>query len=83
MRELIISDYDGGCEFTALIINDNKIEKRIHSQYLLEAYGLYDDEWHWFTPKLINKENKKIQQFDRIIYCEDGCINVYWKGKSY
>ena len=81
MKELIISIYDSAYGFTTKILNDNKIEKVFYDESSLVEFGLYDNEWHWFDGKLINPNNEKIKQFDRIIVCEDGGIDIYIDGK--
>lgn len=82
-KELVISIYDSSWGFKTVILNDNEIEKIVIHKSDLAEYNLYDKEWHWFDEKLINKENDKIKEFDRIIVCEDGGVDIYWKGKDY
>ncbi len=78
MKQLIISDYDSSCEFTYVII-DNGIEiKRGGNPKDVSKYGLYDEDWCMFNGTGIDfKENKSLQDFDMIIVCEDGCIDIY------
>jgi len=80
-RILIISVYDMGCDFKAIILKDNKIERTINRQYELEEFGLYDHEYCWFDGDLITPDNEKIKQFDKIIVCVDGNIEIYINGK--
>ena len=80
MKELIISIYGSIC-FTAKVINGNKVEKILIHESDMDEFGLYDEEWHWFNEELINPDNEKIKQFDRIIVCEDGGIEVFCNGK--
>lgn len=80
MKELIISIYGSSC-FTAKVINGNQVEEVYYDESELTKFGLYDEEWHWFNEELINPDNEKIKQFDRIIVCEDGGIEVFCNGK--
>lgn len=83
MKELIISNYDSACNFT-FVVCENGIEiERSHNEYDLNKYGLYESEYLWFEEDLIDKKNEKLQQFDRIIVCEDGSINLYIKDVNY
>ncbi len=79
MRELIISDYDSSCGFTAKILDDNKVERTIEDPEEMIEFGLYDVEWGLFSESSINTNNDRIKQFDRIIVCQDGDINIYNK----
>ena len=81
MKELIISSYDSGFGFTAKVINGNQIEEVYNHESELIIFGLYDEEWHWFNEELISPDNEKIKQFDRIIVCEDGGVEVFCDGK--
>lgn len=39
-----------------------------------------DEEWLWFDEKAINfDKNPLIQEFDMIIYCDNGSISIYKK----
>ncbi len=80
-RILIISIYDMGCSFKAIILKDNKIEKTIRHQYELKEFGLYNQEYCLFDGDLITTDNEKIKQFDKIIVCVDGEIEIYINGK--
>lgn len=82
MRQLIISDYDSATNFTWVII-DNIVEVvRGFKPIQLAKFGLYDKEWMWFDEKLIDfNKNKSIQDFDMIIVCEDGGINIHKNSK--
>lgn len=80
-RILIISIYDMGCNFKAVILKDNQIERTINRQYELNEFGLYDQEYCWFDGDLITPNNEKIKQFDKIIVCVDGTIEIYINGK--
>ena len=81
MRELIISIYDSGYGFTAKVINGNQVEEVYCDESELTKFGLYDEEWHWFNEDLINPDNENIKQFDKIIVCEDGGIDIFCNGK--
>lgn len=82
MKQLIISNYDSATNFTWVII-DNSVEiARGHKPIQLAKFGLYDEEWHWFDEKLINfDKNNSIQEFNMVIVCEDGGINIYKNNK--
>jgi len=80
---LIISKYDGGWCFTYSVLENGIENDRGREERDLEKFGLYDKEWNWFDEKYINKDNKEIQQFDLIIFCDDGGIEYYKKGKNY
>ena len=83
MKQLIISNYDGGCCFTYVVMENGKEIERSQEQKDLKKYGLYDEEWHWFDEKLITDPlNTKIKDFDMIIFCEDGCIETYKPRKE-
>ncbi len=79
-KELIISIYDGGWgDFTAVVLNENKIEeisKDMESS--LAKFGLY----HRGDNVEVSITNEKVKQFDRIVVCEDGRIEVYVDGKK-
>ena len=83
MKQLIISNYDSECEFTWVVMdNGNEIE-RGHNGKELKKYGLYDEEWLWFDEKMMHfDKNPLIQEFDMIIYCDNGSIRIYKKDKS-
>lgn len=84
MRELIISNYDCGCEFKAVVIIDNQPEiVTAHRDRDMQEYDLYDLNSSWFDTSRISKENQSIQSFDRVVYCSNGGIQVFWKGKDY
>ena len=83
MKQLIISDYDMECSFEFSILIDGKEIDKSNESYYLKDFDLYDFENRWFSEKLINKDNKKIQSFKEIICCIDGTITIYYKGKDY
>ena len=75
MRQLIISDYDCCTDFTFIILEDGKEIKR-GKENELEAYGLLEDGM--FDTDLIKSSNKLIKQFDTIVVCENGTIQVIY-----
>lgn len=78
MKQLIISNYDSECDFSYVVIGNLTEVERGNRSSQLSKYGLYDDEYCWFDRSLIDfKNNEKIQEFDMIIVCEDGFIQVY------
>ncbi len=83
MKELIMSIYDSGFTFTCGVVEDNVEIERLTGEKQLSKFGLWDQEWHWFAHELINKNNKLIQDFDKIIICEDGDLVIYRKGEHY
>ncbi len=80
MKQLIISNYDSECGFTWVVIdNGNKIE-RGHNGRELEKYGLYDEEWLMLDEEMMHFDKTPlIQEFDMIIYCDNGSISIYKK----
>lgn len=83
MKQLILSFYDGIVGFSYVVLeNGEEIERSVFEKDL-EKYNLYDNEWGWSDKSLVNKENEKIKQFDEIIVCEDGGIEIYKKGEDY
>lgn len=83
MKQLIISDYNCETNFTYVIIDDGKEIKRGLQAKTLKKYGLYDEEWLMFDRFAIDfDENKALQEFDMIILCEDGCIDIYRKREE-
>ena len=83
MKQLIISNYDSATNFTWVVIENGIEVARGHESSELKRYTLYDEEWHWFDENLINFDtNELIQEFDMIIYCEDGTIQVHKNDKS-
>lgn len=78
MKYLIISNYDCEYDFTYVVIDNSLEVERGTSSEQLRKYGLYDAEWHWFDTDLIDfNKNEKIQEFDMIIFCNDGSIKIY------
>lgn len=78
MKQLIISNYDSECDFSFVIIDNLTEIERGNNSKQLRKYDLYNDEWHWFDDILIDFDNnKKIQEFDMIIVCDNGFIKVY------
>ena len=81
MKQLIISNYDSETNFTWIII-DNGVEvaRGGYKSNELKKYGLYDEEWLWFDEKMMHfDKNPLIQEFDMIIYCDNGSIRIYKK----
>lgn len=83
MKTLLISTYDMECNFTTVVLNDGVVIEAFEESKELSKYNLYDNEDHWFTPKFINKFNTRLREFDNIILCEDGEIDIYYKNKDY
>ena len=83
MKELIISNYDSGTRFKAVIINNCIVEREIYTEQEMKYFGLLDTDYIFSTERNINKNNETIQQFDRIICCYDGDLNIYAKGVDY
>lgn len=81
MKQLIISDYDSATNFTWVVIEDGIEVARGYESSELKRYALCDEEWFWFDEKLINFDDDKsvirTQDFDMVIVCEDGGINIY------
>lgn len=83
MKTLLISTYDMEVNFQAKVLIDGKdIENYEESKELIK-YDLYDFKNKWFSESLITENNDKIKNFDNIIVCEDGNIDIYLKGVSY
>lgn len=85
MKQLIISDYDSATNFTWVVIENGVEVARGHESSELKRYALYDEEWLWFDEKLINFDDNPVlrtQDFDMIIVCEDGDINIYKNNKG-
>lgn len=83
MKQLIISSYDGSCNFTYVVLEDGKEIERSKEEVDLKKYNLYDVNWGWWDEEFINEENEVAKQFDEIIVCEDGGIVIYKKGENY
>lgn len=79
MKELIISIYDSGCEFTIVILKNDEVIYNSNNLKDLRKYKLVNEEWNLFDRKAINEYNADITQFNRIIICEDGDIEIYSK----
>ena len=85
MKQLIISNYDSATNFTWVVIENGVEVVRGHESSELKRYALYDEEWLWFDEKLINFDDNQVlrtQDFDMIIVCEDGDINIYKNNKK-
>ena len=83
MKTLLISIYDGIVAFDAVVLNDGEVIEHFEESKELSKYNLYDNEDHWFTQKFIGKFNTCLREFDNIIICEDGEIDIYYKNKEY
>lgn len=79
MKQLIISDYDSSCEFTYVVLNNGIEIERSENVRDMVKYGLYDENWNMLDPIIDLKKNKLIQEFDMIICCVDGNIEIYRK----
>ena len=78
MKQLIISNYDGEYGFSYVVIDNlTEIESGNKSEQL-SKYDLYAYDWYHFDSTLIDFDNnEKIQEFDMIIVCDNGSIDVY------
>lgn len=83
MKELIISNYDSGTRFKAVIINNCIVEREIYTEQEMKHFNLLDTDIIFNRETKINKNNNKIQQFDRIICCYNGDLDIYTKGVDY
>lgn len=83
MKQLIISNYDSECDFTWVVIDNGNEIKKSHNARDLTKYHLYDETYCWFDESMIKfNENELIQDFDMIIYCDNGSIHIYKKDKE-
>lgn len=81
MKQLIISDYDMEYDFTWVAIDNGKEIERGDDSKSLKKYNLYDEEYHWWSRNNIDfNRNPLIRDFDIIVVCVDGSIEVYKKG---
>lgn len=83
MKQLILSFYDGIVGFSYVVLENGKEIERSKEEIDLKKYNLYDVNWGWWDKELINEENEVAKQFDEIIVCEDGGIEIYKKGEDY
>lgn len=79
MKELIISIYDSCYDITTVILKNGDVIYNSNNLKDLKEYKLVDEEWNLFDRKGINEYNTDINQFNRIIICEDGDIEIYSK----
>ena len=78
MKQLIISNYDSECDFSYVVIDNLTETERGNKSKQLRKYDLYNDDWCCFDDAFINfNTNEKIQEFDMIIVCDNGFIEVY------
>lgn len=82
MKQLIISNYDSEYGFSYVVIDNLTEIERGHNSKQLRKYDLYNDEWNWFDRSLIDfNNNEKIQEFDMIIVCDNGCIKIAYNNR--
>lgn len=84
MVELIISNYDCATNISLVVFKEDKlVESKKDLKTCVNKFrklNLWDEEYNMLK---INWSDAKFQEYDRVVYCEDGCIFTYIKGVDY
>ena len=88
MKEIIISTYDSGWQWSIVKYEDDKYYKSSNSDDYATLYivdkMIYDSELIHFSDENLTTERivKKLAEmgYERIIYCEDGNVTIWENG---